>query len=332
LGVKSSVMRARNAIWLLSALATVPLSAAAAQVPAGPTADGSHAVTITFFVGDELGNPVSNLQISDLSVADNGQPPMRIVSLGSAKDLPLRLGILIDNNPFYGLYYSDKLPEYDHTPQWVLDSAEEMLTGPDDKAFIASYSSVQHGAVFVSRDQLRPFDLAHFLKSDAPVYFGVGEAVRAACDVFSADPAGRERRILIVIAGSDRQVGSEELRHYQTIADQNISAAAERAGVKVFTFGWLVSDHPGRGPLVYHPVYQPMYGWFETGGWVLPRQPDPSSWFKLLKSQIDSMYSLTYFPAEPHQSGTLRTLDLKVTAGKKRRVYAPKRYLTPSAP
>jgi hypothetical protein len=325
-------MRARGAIPLLAAFAIIPLSIAAAQAPsAGSPANDPHAVTVTFLAEDELGNSVSNLQISDLSVADNGQPPMRIVSLGSAKDLPLRLGILIDNNPFYGLYYSDKLPEYDHTPQWVLDFAEEMLTGPDDKAFIASYSSVQHGAVFVSRDQLRPIDLAHFLKSDAPVYFGVGEAVRAACDVFSADPAGRERRILIVIAGSDRQVGSEELRHYQTIADQNISAAAERAGVKVFTFGWMASDHPGKGPLVYDPVYQPIYGWFETGGWVLTRQPDPSSWFKLLKSQIDSLYSLTYVPAEPYQPGKRRKLDLKITTNKSWRVYAPKSYLAPSA-
>ena len=114
-------MRARRAIWLLSALATVPLSIPAAQVsPADSPANDPHAVTITFLAEDELGNPVGNLQISDLSVLDHGKPPMRIVSLGSAKDLPLRLGILIDNNPFYGIYYSDKLPEYDHTPQWVI--------------------------------------------------------------------------------------------------------------------------------------------------------------------------------------------------------------------
>jgi len=320
-------MRAREAIPLLAVFAATSLSIAAAQVPtANSPSNDPHAVTITLFAEDELGNPVGNLQISDLSVLDEGKPPMRIVSLGSAKDLPLRLGILIDNNPFYGIYYSDKLPEYDHTPQWVLDFAQEMLTGPDDKAFIASYSSVQHGAVFVGRDQLRPIDLAHFLKSDAPVYFGVGEAVRAACDVFNADPAGRERRILIVIAGSDRQAGSEGLRH-----NENVSTAAQRAGVKVFTFGWLVSDHPGKGPLLYRPVYEPRYGWLETGGWVLTRQPDPASWFKLLKSQIDSVYSLTYVPAKPYQSGTLRKLDLKITTNKSWRVYAPERYLTPSA-
>jgi len=324
-------MRARKGIWLLSTFVSAYLLIGAAQVPASPPPNDPPAVTITFLAEDKVGNPVGNLQISDLSVQDNGKPPMPIVSLGSATELPLRLGVLIDNNPFYGLYYSDKLPEYNRTPQWVLDFVEEMLTGPDDKAFIASYSSVQHGAVFVSRDELKPIDLAHFLKFDAPDFFGYGEAVVGACkNVFGAEPAGQERRILIVIGGSDRQAGSEELRHYPTSSYKTISAAAERAGVKVFTFGWLISDHPGKGPLVYHPVYQPVYGWFETGGWVLTWQPDPSSWFKLLKSQIDSMHSLTYVPAEPYHPGKLRRLDLKTT-NKGWHVHAPKRHLTPSA-
>ncbi len=314
-------MRARRAIRLLSTLATIPLSIASAQVSStGSAANEPRAVTVTFFVNDDGGNPVSDLRISALSVLDNGKPPLHIVSLGSAKELPLRLGILIDNNPFRGIYYSEKLPEYEHTPEWVLDSVDKMLTGPDDRAFIASYSTIRHGTTFVSRDQLRPIDLAKFLRTDAPVFLGTGDAVRAAChEVFGADPAGRERRILIVIEGSGEQAGRTLSR------DSQILSAAQRAGVKVFSFGWLVSA-PGNHPLKYHPGS----GWLETGGWELSPQPDPPSWFEHIKSQIDSMYSLTYIPSGPYRAGELRRLDLKAT-NKSWHVHAPKRYLTPSA-
>jgi len=315
-------MRARKEIWFLSTLAIVPLSVAAAQVPSGSAADDSRSVTVTFVAEDDSGSTVTTLQASDLSVLDNGKPPLRIVSLGSAKELPLRLGILIDNNPSYGLYHSEKEHEYDRTPKWLLDFVEQMLTGPDDKAFIASYSTVRHGATFVSRDELRPIDLAYFRQADTPDFLGTADAVRVACEeVFGPDPAGQERRILIVIAGSLEQAGRSLSRGSQIVS------AAQRAGVKVFTFGSLISL-PGKRPI----VYQPGSGSLMLGGWVVTRQPDPSSWFKLLKSQIDSMYSLTYVPAEPYQAGQLRKLDLKITTNKSWRVYAPKRYLAPSAP
>jgi hypothetical protein len=299
-------MRARKVIRLLSALAAIPLSIGAAQVSsAGSTANDPHAVTITFFVEDGTGNPVSTLQPSDLSVLDNKKPPLRVVSLGTAKELPLRLGILIDTNPGLGVSYSKKQLEYEPTPKWAFDLVEEMLTGPEDKAFIASYSTIRHGTTFVSRDQLQPIDLNQFLKTDAPDFLGSRDAIRIACkEVFGADPVGRERRILIVIPGAGDQVGRSLSDYSQTIA------AAQRAGVKVSVATWYGS-------------LQALVP--ETGGYDFSRQPQDS------KSQIDSMYRLTYIPAAPYRSGELRRLDLKTT-NKSWHVHASKRYLTPSAP
>jgi hypothetical protein len=182
-------------------------------------------------VEDELGNPVSNLQISDLSVLDNGKPPLHVVSLGNAKELPLRLGLLIDNNPGLGVNYSKKQLEYEPAPKWMIDSVEAMLTGPDDKAFIASYSTIRHGTTFMSRGQLQPIDLNQFLKADAPDFLGLRDAIRVACkEAFGADPAGRERRILIAVPGL-AQVGRNLSDYGEAIS------AAQRAGVKVFISG-----------------------------------------------------------------------------------------------
>ena len=73
-------MRAKKAIWLLSTLVITSPSIGAAQVSsAGPPDNDTHAVTITFFAEDESGKTVSDLQVSDLSVLDNGKSPLRIL-------------------------------------------------------------------------------------------------------------------------------------------------------------------------------------------------------------------------------------------------------------
>jgi len=296
-------MRARKAIWLLSTFVAISGSIGAAQVPSDNSSpDDPHAVTVTFYTENELGNPVDNLQISDLSVLDDGKPPIRILSLGTAKELPLRLGLLIDNNPYLGVYYSKKQLQYEAAPKWVFDFVEGMLTGPDDKAFIASYSTIRHGATFVTRDQLQPIDLNQFLKTDEPDFLGSRDAIRIACrEIFGADPAGRERRILIVLPVFD-EAGRSLSDYSQTIS------AAQRAGVNVFVPGWYGS-------------LQAIVS--ETGGYYF-------GWPEHTKSQIDSMYSLTYIPAGPYKSGKLRRLDLKTT-NKNWHIHAPKRYLAPSA-
>jgi hypothetical protein len=307
-------MRASKAIWLLSVLATLLLSIPAAQVsPADSPAKGPHAVTVTFFVDDNRGNPVSNLQLSDLSVLDDGKPPLRLVSFGTAKELPLRLRILLDTNPGRGVYYSKKQLEYEAAPKWAFDFVEEVLTGPDDKAFIASYSTIRHGTTFAMRDQLKPIDLNQFLKTDVSDFLGTRDAIRIASkEVFGDDPAGQERRVLIVTPGADEQAGRSLSDYPQTIV------AAQRAGVKVFIWGCCPWSDPSRRSAGMSALVA------ETGG------SDLSSQLWHTKSQIDSMYRLSYIPAEPYQPGKLRRLDLKIKTDKKWRVYAPKRYLVPS--
>jgi len=308
-------MRASKASRLLFALATIPLSLVNGQVPSSAQpANDPHAVTVTFYAEDELGNPVSNLEISDLSVLDNGRPPLRIVSLGSAKEMPLRLGILIDNNPGRGVYFSKKQLRYEAGPKWAFDFIDEMLTKPEDKAFIASYSTIRHRTTFVGRDQLQPIDLNQFLQTDSD-FLGTRDAIRIASkEVFGDDPAGQERRILIVVGGYDDQAGRSLSDYPQTIF------AAQRAGVKVFLWGCCLWIEPSRRTVGNSALVS------ETGG---------SDFIPLLqhtRSQIDSMYSLSYVPAGPYQPGALRKLDLKVTTNEGWRVYAPKRYLAPSPP
>jgi hypothetical protein len=300
--IRFSVQRL-HPLLLLSTCATIYLSIAVAQVsPTTASARDPHVVTVTFFVNDNRGNPVNSLRLSDLSVLDNGKPPLRVVSLGTATKLPLRLGILIDNNPGLGVNYSKEQLQYEAAPRWAFDFVKGMLTESDDMAFIASYSTIRHGTTFVNRDQVQPIDLNQFLKTDEPNFLGARDAIRIACgEVFGPDTAGPQRRILIVVPGFD-QTGRSLSDYAQTIS------AAQRAGVKVFVSGWYGS------PL---QVIVSETGGYYFGGRLIEQRS---------KSQIDAMYVLSYVPSEPYRRGELRRLDLKTT-DKSWHVRAPKRYL-----
>jgi len=319
-------MRARKAIRLLFVSATVLLSIGAAQVSStrAPTGD-PQAVTVTFFAEDEHGNPVTTLLPSDLSVRDNGKPPLNIISLGSAKDLPLRLGILINTNrsrqgwPLKPARYDQFVRAgLDLTQKAVLDFLQQTMTRPEDTAFIATYASLRRGATFVARDELQPIDLGQFLEGDAPDFIGMYDAVRiASTEVFGPSPVLPERRILIVFPG----------REGRSLSDNSETVfAAERAGVRVLFAECLDVDAIGE-------FHRTDWGIAQTGGCpvAVPTLGLPE-WFGELKSQIDSMYSFAYIPEGPYQPGKLRRLDLKIPANKDWRVYAPKRYLTPTSP
>jgi len=68
-------------------------------------------VTITFFADDGHGNPIRGLDQSDLTILDGGKWPQSITEFRSAKELPLRIGKVIENG----------LPWWEHrldSPGW----------------------------------------------------------------------------------------------------------------------------------------------------------------------------------------------------------------------
>lgn len=70
------LVRELHLLLLLSIWATIHLSIAVAQAPqVTASATDPNVVTVMFFVDDNRGNPVSTLQLSDLSVLDNNKPP-----------------------------------------------------------------------------------------------------------------------------------------------------------------------------------------------------------------------------------------------------------------
>jgi VWFA-related protein len=72
------------------------LATAIAQTPTYKLNVSADEVVLTFFAADAHDKPVTNLQLSELTLLDNGQPPRKILSFTALDDAPIRAGILLD--------------------------------------------------------------------------------------------------------------------------------------------------------------------------------------------------------------------------------------------
>src|SRR5437588_5054588 len=94
-------MNPRSSMQALFALAVVLLSSGAnaqGTVTDSPTGRRSDAVNVPFFAEGSHGSLRTGITTADLSILDNQKPPQSVVSIRGAKELPLRLGVLIDTS------------------------------------------------------------------------------------------------------------------------------------------------------------------------------------------------------------------------------------------
>jgi hypothetical protein len=68
-------------------------------------------VSVPFHAGDWQGVPIDDLVVGDLRITDNGKRRRRIVSFEAHRNLPVRVGILVDT--------SRSVLEELHRNQWV---------------------------------------------------------------------------------------------------------------------------------------------------------------------------------------------------------------------
>jgi hypothetical protein len=355
-------MRAKQARRLLSALAIIPLCAAVAQ---GPPPDGTEEkpapATVTFFATNNQGDPIRGLDQTDISILDSRGLPQTIVALKSAKDLPLRLGILIMNGlPWweYGDEFHDHLAKtdaYEDAVKAALDFLPQVLSGPDDRAFIATYASISNGVRFLTRDQLStltpetilparppaqsfnprpyPYRLTAASRWNDTEMTWTYDAIVLACAAMKQDAVQPARRILIVVG--DAELVNSGNRHWPASGRMSKAsysdalAAAQQSGVTIFdvadglSMDWLVRPTGGYRWDFLEPAHFPKPSYD-----IWSRFPQA---FENIKTQVDNMYSVTYIPTGPFQPGRFLQLDLKITSNKDWKAHAPNGYFIPAS-
>src|ERR1700730_3520161 len=120
--------------WIAVVLSILFCNAAAERCP--QEAKEPHAVTLPFFALDGHGNPTSSANQIELSVLDNKSLAHSVAGTISAKDLPLRLGVLIDtSNSERGSSL------YGPAVQAVSQFLSQILRATEDRVFIVSFAA-----------------------------------------------------------------------------------------------------------------------------------------------------------------------------------------------
>ena len=269
-------------------------------------------VTVPFFVLDGHGVPSSGFAKADLSVLDSNKREQWIEAIHLSKEMPLRLGALIDTSNSVAHNFA-----YAAAVQAVADFLKQILTNPEDRAFLVSFSALPQGTRFLTRDEVLS------LKLDPPSGGGTAlyDAVTLACmDRMKPDPAQPARRVLLLLSD-----GEDNLSH----VNRSVAiAAAQATGTVVFALdpGGFTAHEAGKKTL--EAITQ------ETGGRVFSfgSSKDITKALAGLKEQIETIYGVTFAPSELATPGKPHAIELKDMTDGKLKIRAPKAYFDASQP
>jgi Ca-activated chloride channel family protein len=282
----------------------------AAQANPSPSLEDRQmpSVTMPFVADDGHGRPITGLSSSDLSVFDDKQPVRRIVALRGAKEMPLRLGLLIDTSNSQG-----SSPLYVPGVKAAFDFLNQLLSGPDNKGFIMTFDTVPHGTGFMNRDELMQAKVNLRPGGAGAIY----DALILACtERMRTDSLRVARRVLVLLSDGD-----DNMSH---ATRSEAIAAAQNAGTVFFT---VSTGAYRKGDKVLEMMAS------ETGGdtYSSLSDTDMPKVFAKIKTKIEQMYSVTYIPPEASKGGQFRSVELKITSDKQAKVHAPRGYYAASA-
>jgi len=266
-------------------------------------------VTVPFFAEDGHGHPVQGITASDLSILDNKEPPQSVVEVRSAKDLPLRIGLLIDSSGSQG-----RTKLFRPAVQAASDLLYEVLNRADDKVFVATFTEEVSVSPFMTRDQYANYKEGMRTQGGTALY----DAVVLACKRMDADVHEPARRVLVIESdGEDDASGSNR--------NQAI-AAAQESGTVILAVSTAETGHVRVGEETLQQLAD------GTGGsaFIGLSPKDIPKVFSAIQERIEAMYAATYVPSSS-SPGKYRSLELKPARDKELKLHAPKGYYPPRA-
>jgi VWFA-related protein len=268
-------------------------------------------VGVFFTVTDKHGHYVRNLTASDIKVLDDNKPPQAVRSFQSQTDLPLRLGLLIDQ--------SNSIRErFAFEQQAAIEFLNQVVRRGQDRAFVLGFD--------VTPDLAQDFTdesdkLAKAVRSFRP---GGGtalfDAIYYACRDKLMTPPGRgpmRKAIILLTDGEDNQ---------SRVTREEAIEMAQRAEVIVYAISTNISGMTSHGDDVLKRIAE------ATGGRAFfPfKFDDIANHFSDIEDELRSQYAIFYKPADFTANGQYRTISV-IADNKKYHVRAKKGYFAPNA-
>jgi Ca-activated chloride channel family protein len=267
-----------------------------------------------FFTATDGHKFVQDLTQENIRVTDDRRPVARISAFGHQRELPLRLGLLVDTSASVN-------PRFRFEQQAATQFLNKMVRRGFDKAFVIGFADRSNLTQDYTDD---PEQLAAGV---AALRNGGGtalfDAVYDACEkLTSAKAAEAEARILIVLSDGDNNSGHITLSRAIEMAqmrDVTIYAINTRneSTDSIYLAGMAKSDAAMKELAA------------QTGGrsFVELSNREVTRAFSIIEDEMRNRYSVSYQPRDLEENGRFRRIDIVAErSGRRFRVHARKGY------
>lgn len=300
-------MRAKRGGRQVSVLMAICLSILSVAQIDTSTSSAQPVVTVPFIAVDGHRNPMTGITLSELSIADDKKAPEQVMGLYKGKEMPLRLGLLIDtsNSQRLSKMY---LPAVKAGSSFV----SHLLTDSADQVFIVTFDTTPKDSGLMTRDEVQSFKVNIAPGGATALY----DAIYLSChEHMMNDRLKPVRRALVIISdGDDNQSHTSRAEAI---------TAAQSTGTILFAIS--TGSQPNSDQVLARLAS-------ETGGYSYTPEStgEVSKAFADTQAEIEQMYSVTYRPAESGKPGDFHPIELKIPTNKKVKVRAPKGYYVPT--
>ena len=276
--------------------ATPPPSAAA---PAPQDTDAptikiqSNEVDLVFTVTDKHGHFITGLNQDSFGLLDDGRPPEQVLHFYQQKDLPLRVGIMLDtSSSIRGRFEFEQDSAITFLMQILHRNDRAFVEGFDVELDLAQPFTNNIDALNQGIHKLRPgggtalFDALYITCKDQMLTLRQSEA------------EGPVRKTIILISDGDD--------NYSHALESDAIKECQRADTTVYTISTDVSPSKDKGDDVLQAIAD------ATGGraFTPTRIEDIGASFSSIQEELRSQYLLEYRPANFKQDGSFRTIYL----------------------
>ena len=260
------------------------------------------------FLASHDGRAISDLSQKDILVEDDGKAPAAILGFRTERELPLRVGMVIDTS-------SSVTNRFRFEQAAASLFMRQVLRQESDQAFVMGFNNYSEVTQDFTRDPQLLSQGVEQLHPDGGT--ALYDAVVSACQKLHQRPEHEMvARVLVILSDGQNNAGNASL--------EKAIDAAEQAEVTVYAVSTNYSDMSAEfGNKNLHRLAE------QTGGRMLV-PPDPKSVskaFATIGEELRSRYAVSYRPADFVSDGRYRKIKIEVhKAGEKVRIRARKGY------
>ena len=252
-------------------------------------------VKVTFHAADPKGVPLEHLRKSDINLSDNRKPQKRLVAFHEYRDLPIRVGFLIDNSP-------SMLNELDRSQAIARELTTDFFRPGSDRAFTMGFgmdADVTQDWIADSGSVSNGISAALSKKRDGPDGTALFDAIYKACkDKFSAQAAELTGNFILLF--TDGEENSSKIWKSQAVD----MCQRARTAIYIFMPELKVRENPAQ------QLLQELAA--ETGGRVFyERKQAVHDALATTVSDMRYQYELIYAPQGLKRDGSFHQIKVR---------------------